>query len=64
MLVVLKLNALPSYVFFYVFFLLHLEHLLVEYLLKFFIRVVDAKLLERIVLENLETKDVQKANEH
>lgn len=46
MLVVLKLYVLPLYVLFNVLLLFYLKHLLVEYLLQFFICVVDAKLLE------------------
>lgn len=41
-LIVLKFYVLPADVLSYIFFLLHVEHLLVEHLLKLFISVVDA----------------------
>lgn len=59
MLVVLKFNVLPADILFYVIFLFHVEHLLIKNLLQFFICVVDAKLLERVLVKNLKTKNVK-----
>ena len=46
LLVVREPDVLPGNTLLYVFFLLHLEHLLVKHLLQLFIRVVNAKLLK------------------
>jgi hypothetical protein len=45
-LIVLELDRLPLNIFFDVFLLLDLEHLLVENMLEALIRVIDAKLLK------------------
>ena len=58
-LVVLKFDVLPDDVFFYIFFLLYVEHLLVEDLLQLFISVVYAQLFKWIYLKNFETKNIQ-----
>ena len=42
--------------------LLYLEDVFVEVLLELLIGVVDAKLLKRVLLEHLKTKDVQHTN--
>jgi len=43
--------------------LFHGKHVLVELLLKFFICIVDAELFEGVFLEDLETEDIEQANE-
>jgi len=58
-LVVLELDVLPADSLPYVLFLFHVEHLLVEHLLQLFVCVVYAQLLERILLEYLEAKNVK-----
>jgi len=45
-----KVNELPLDTFFSVLFLLEDEHMMVEELLQTFVGVVDAQLLERVVL--------------
>lgn len=47
--------------FLFVIFLLLNKHVLVELLLKFFIRVVYAKLLKSIFRKDFKTKDVQQS---
>jgi hypothetical protein len=58
-LIVLELDRLPLNIFFDVFLLLDLEHLLVENMLEALIRVIDAKLLKWIRFKDLKPKDVQ-----
>ena len=53
----------PSNAFTFVFFLFQFKNKRVELLLQRFVRVVDTQLLKRIVLEALETEDVQHSNE-
>lgn len=55
-LVVLKLDVLPFNLLLYVFFLLQLENVLIEEVLKRLICIVDAKLLKTIVMEVLRGK--------
>lgn len=43
--------------------MLHVEHVMVELLLKFLIGIVDAKLLERVQFEDFEAENVQNAYE-
>jgi hypothetical protein len=58
-LIVLELDRLPLNIFFDVFLLLDLEHLLVENMLEALIRVINAKLLKWIRFKDLKPKDVQ-----
>ena len=62
MLVVFERDALPLDALLLVFFLLKREHVLIELLLKLLICVVDTQLLERVLREDLETKDIKQAN--
>ena len=61
-LVVGELDEAPLDLLCLVLHLLHLEDVLVELLLEGFVRVVDAKLLEGVVHEALETEYVQHAD--
>ena len=63
MLVVFERDALPLNALLLVLFLLESEHVLVELLLKLLVRVVDAELLERVLREDLETKDIKQSDE-
>ena len=63
MLVVFERDALPLNALLLVLFLLESEHVLVELLLKLLVRVVDAQLLERVLREDLETKDIKQSDE-
>jgi hypothetical protein len=63
-LVVLKLDILPSDVLFDILLLLHLEHLLVKNLLQFFVCVVDTELFKGIILEYFKAKYVKQADKH
>ena len=47
-----EVDELPLYSFLAVFLLLQDEHVMVKELLKTLVRVVDAELLERVVLKN------------
>ena len=62
MLVVFERDALPLDAFLLVLFLLQREHVLIELLLKLLICVVDAQLFERILGEDLETKNIKQAD--
>ena len=62
MLVVFERDALPLDAFLLVLFLLQREHVLIELLLKLLICVVDAQLLERVLREDLKTKDIKQAD--
>ena len=62
MLVVFERDALPLDTFLLVLFLLQREHVLIELLLKLLICVVDAQLLERVLREDLKTKDIKQAD--
>lgn len=62
-LIIVKVNHRPNNALLQILVLLQLEHMLVELLLQFLVRVIDAKLLERIHLERLEPVNVQHANE-
>jgi hypothetical protein len=44
-------------------YLFELEHVVIEELLELLVRVVDAELLEAVVLEDLEASNVQHADE-
>eukprot|EP00982_Pelagococcus_subviridis_P004358 29141-Pelagococcus_subviridis.AAC.3 len=58
-LIVLKVNLRPVDALALVLLLLELKHVLVELLLQALVRVVDAQLLERVLLEVLEAVDVE-----
>ena len=58
MLVIFERDTLPLDALLLIFFLLKREHVLIELLLKLLICVVDAQLFERILCEDLETKDI------
>mmetsp|Transcript_13467 Transcript_13467/g.20804 ORF Transcript_13467/g.20804 Transcript_13467/m.20804 type:complete len:1191 (+) Transcript_13467:1954-5526(+) len=58
-----EVHELPLDLFALVFFLLQLEHVVVEELLEPFVGVIDAKLLEAVLLENLETSNIQHTDE-
>jgi len=60
-LIVWELDFFPRDAFRSVFFLLSLEYELIEMLLQCFVRVVDAQLLKRVMLEALEAKYVKNA---
>ena len=62
MLVVFERDALPLDAFLLVLFLLQREHVLIELLLKLLICIVDAQLLERVLREDLKTKDIKQAD--
>ena len=62
-LVVEVLDRSPFDLLLYVFFLLSFQRELNEDLLKFLVNVVDAKLLERVVLEDFEAVDVEYTND-
>ena len=62
MLVVFERDALPLDALLLVLFLLKCKHVLIELLLKLLICVVDTQLLERVLREDLETKDIKQAN--
>lgn len=61
-LIVNKFNVLPIDALVIVFLLFQFENVLHEKLLQIFIRKIDAKLLETIVIEILETKNIQHTN--
>lgn len=42
-----------------VFFLLQRKHVLVELLLQFLVGIINAQLLERVLLEDLESEDIK-----
>jgi hypothetical protein len=58
-----EVNELPLNAFLLVLFLLQHEHVVVEELLQTLVRVVDAQLLKRVVLEDLEASDIQHTDE-
>ena len=62
-LVIHELYLSPLDIFLLVLLLLHGEHVLVELLLQLLIGVVDAQLLETVLLEDLEAKDIQQPDE-
>ncbi|WPK27202.1 hypothetical protein PUMCH_004579 [Australozyma saopauloensis] len=62
-LVVGKVYEQPLDLLLDVLFLLQLEHVLVELLLQLLVGVVDAELLERVLLEVLESVDIKHSNE-
>lgn len=62
-LVVEVLDRCPLNLFAHVFFLLRFQRQLNEDLLEFFINVVDAKLLKRVVLEDFKSIYVEYAND-
>ena len=62
MLVVFERDALPLNALLLVLFLLKCKHVLIKLLLKLLICVVDAQLFERILGEDLETKDIKQAD--
>lgn len=52
---------LPIYAFVIILLLLQFEYMLNEELLEIFVGIIDTKLLEAIVIEILETEDIQYA---
>lgn len=58
-----KINILPLNIFTRVFFLFEHKHVVVEKLLESFVGVVDAELFKGVVFKDLETGDIQNANE-
>ena len=62
-LVVLERNALPLDTLSLILLLLESEHVLVELLLQFLVRIINTELLKRVLCENLETEDVKQADE-
>jgi hypothetical protein len=63
LLVVREVDKIPRYLLHFVLPLLGSEYERVELLLEFLVRVVDAELLEPILLEHLKPEDVQHPNE-
>ena len=61
-LIIYKFNLLPFDVFLSVLFLFHSEHVLIELLLKFFIGIVNAKLLKAIFFKDFKSKDVKETD--
>lgn len=61
-LVIDEFDMFPGYPFFVVVFLFHLKNVLNEELLEMFISVVDAKLLEAIIVEIFKSKNIQNAD--
>jgi hypothetical protein len=58
-----EIDEVPLDLLTHVLLLLQLEHVVVEELLKLLVSVVDAKLLEAVVLEDLETGDIEHTDE-
>ena len=62
-LVILELHVSPLNLFLGIFLLLHLEDVAVEELLDLLVGIIDAELLETVLLKVLKSKDIQQANE-
>lgn len=52
---------LPIYAFVIIFFLFQFEYMLNKELLEIFVGIIDTKLLKAVVIEILETEDIQYA---
>ena len=59
LLVINEFDLAPLDILFFVFFLLHCEHVLIKLLLQLFIGVVYAKLLETVFFKDFKAKDIK-----